>query len=65
MVASPNPATEVTGATVLAFGVVLDRVVLDLSADPIDLTVALVDIPSVSRDETRIADGDLPTTRCR
>jgi succinyl-diaminopimelate desuccinylase len=30
--------------------------VLDLSADPIDLTVALVDIPSVSRDETRIAD---------
>ena len=29
---------------------------LDLHADPIDLTVALVDIPSVSRDETRIAD---------
>jgi succinyl-diaminopimelate desuccinylase len=30
--------------------------VLDLRADPADLTVALVDIPSVSRDERRIAD---------
>ncbi|WP_019200376.1 succinyl-diaminopimelate desuccinylase [Tsukamurella sp. 1534] len=29
---------------------------LDLAADPIDLTAALVDIPSVSRDEQRIAD---------
>lgn len=29
---------------------------LDLRADPIDLTTALVDIPSVSRDECRIAD---------
>lgn len=29
---------------------------LDLSADPIALTAALVDIPSVSRDERRIAD---------
>ena len=29
---------------------------LDLSADPIELTAALVDIPSVSRDERRIAD---------
>ncbi len=29
---------------------------LDLSADPIELTAALVDIPSVSRDEARIAD---------
>ncbi len=29
---------------------------LDLRADPIDLTTALVDIPSVSRDERRIAD---------
>lgn len=31
-------------------------VVLDLKADPIELTEALVNIPSVSRDETRIAD---------
>jgi succinyl-diaminopimelate desuccinylase len=30
--------------------------VLDLRADPIALTAALVDIPSVSRDEARIAD---------
>jgi len=30
--------------------------VLDLRADPIDRTAALVDIPSVSRDERRIAD---------
>lgn len=29
---------------------------LDLHADPADLTAALVDIPSVSRDEARIAD---------
>ena len=29
---------------------------LDLHADPVDLTAALVDIPSVSRDERRIAD---------
>lgn len=29
---------------------------LDLHGDPIDLTAALVDIPSESRDETRIAD---------
>lgn len=29
---------------------------LDLSADPIALTAALVDIPSVSRDERRLAD---------
>jgi succinyl-diaminopimelate desuccinylase len=31
-------------------------VVLDLHADPVALTAALVDIPSVSRDEARIAD---------
>ncbi|MCF8606527.1 succinyl-diaminopimelate desuccinylase [Gordonia sp. HY442] len=30
---------------------------LNLSADPIELTAALVDIPSVSRDETLIADA--------
>ena len=30
---------------------------LDLHADPIDLTAALVDIPSVSRDESLIADA--------
>ncbi|OZC59155.1 succinyl-diaminopimelate desuccinylase [Rhodococcus sp. 15-725-2-2b] len=29
---------------------------LELNADPIDLTAALVDIPSVSEDESRIAD---------
>ena len=31
--------------------------VLDLRGDPIELTAALVDIPSESRDEARIADG--------
>ena len=30
---------------------------LDLRADPVDLTAALVDIPSVSRDEAAIADA--------
>ena len=30
---------------------------LDLHADPVELTAALVDIPSVSRDETLIADA--------
>ena len=29
---------------------------LDLHADPVELTAALIDIPSVSRDERRIAD---------
>lgn len=32
-------------------------VVLDLTSDPVALTAALVDIPSVSRDERRIADA--------
>ena len=31
---------------------------LDLTADPIELTAALVDIPSVSRAEAEIADAD-------
>jgi succinyl-diaminopimelate desuccinylase len=31
--------------------------VLDLTTDPVELTAALVDIPSVSRDEQRIADA--------
>jgi succinyl-diaminopimelate desuccinylase len=31
-------------------------VALDLTADPIDLCAALVDVPSVSRDEARLAD---------
>lgn len=31
--------------------------VLDLRADPVELTAALVDIPSVSRDEARLADA--------
>lgn len=33
------------------------RDVLDLRADPVELTAALIDIPSVSRDEARIADA--------
>ena len=32
-------------------------IALDLRADPIDLTAALVDIPSVSHDEAAIADA--------
>ena len=30
---------------------------LDLTTDPVELTATLVDIPSVSRDEKRIADA--------
>ncbi|MFD5867446.1 succinyl-diaminopimelate desuccinylase [Corynebacterium sp. NPDC060344] len=33
------------------------RDVLDLLADPVDLTAALIDVPSVSRDEARLADA--------
>jgi len=51
IVASPKPAAEVTVDTVLAWSVVLD-----LRSDPDVLTAALIDIPSVSRDERRIAD---------
>ncbi|WP_026918332.1 succinyl-diaminopimelate desuccinylase [Gordonia shandongensis] len=35
----------------------MSTVRLDLTADPVELTAALVDIPSVSRDETLIADA--------
>src|SRR5215208_5985390 len=53
-VATPTPEAEVTEqkATRLAS----TGVGLDLRGDPIALTAALVDIPSVSRDEQRIAD---------
>ena len=34
-----------------------DTIRLDLVSDPVDLTAALVDIPSVSHDEERIADA--------
>ena len=36
---------------------------LDLRADPVELTAALIDIPSVSRDEARIADAVEAATR--
>jgi succinyl-diaminopimelate desuccinylase len=54
MVATPTPEAEVTAqkATRLAS----TGVGLDLRGDPIALTAALVDIPSESRDERRIAD---------
>ena len=54
MVATPTPEAEVTlqEATRLAS----TGVGLDLRGDPIALTAALVDIPSESRNEQRIAD---------
>jgi succinyl-diaminopimelate desuccinylase len=54
MVATPTPEAAVTlqKATRLA----LTGVGLDLRGDPIALTAALVDIPSESRNEERIAD---------
>jgi succinyl-diaminopimelate desuccinylase len=58
IVASPKPAAEVTVDTVLAWSVVLD-----LRSDPDVLTAALIDIPSVSRDERRIAD-EVETALC-
>jgi succinyl-diaminopimelate desuccinylase len=54
MVATPTPDAEVT--VVQATGLTSVGVGLDLRADPIELTAALVDIPSESRHEQRIAD---------
>src|SRR5690349_1374377 len=54
IVASPIPAAEVTA--IHATGLALSPVGLDLRGDPIVLTAALVDIPSESGDEARIAD---------
>ncbi len=54
-VASPTPAAEVTGLHGTG-RLALRPVGLDLRSDPIALTAALVDIPSESRHEARIAD---------
>jgi succinyl-diaminopimelate desuccinylase len=54
MVATPTPEAAVT--LVEATRLASTGVGLDLRGDPIALTAALVDIPSVSRDEQRIAD---------
>jgi succinyl-diaminopimelate desuccinylase len=51
MVARPIPAAEVTGLEIT-----VDAMGLNLHGDPVDLTAALVDIPSESRNEQRIAD---------
>jgi len=47
------PEAAVTGSTLPTH---YAGVVLDLRCDPIELTAALVDIPSESRQEERIAD---------
>ena len=52
-VASPIPEAAVTCPTLPTH---YAGVVLDLRGDPIELTAALVDIPSESRQENRIAD---------
>src|SRR5947209_7076939 len=52
-VASPMPEAAVTGPTLPTH---YAGIVLDLRGDPIELTAALVDIPSESRHEQRIAD---------
>lgn len=60
---SVRPAVEAGSVTLSCAGqrCFYDEIVstprLDLSADPIALTAALVDIPSVSRDESQIADA--------
>ena len=54
-VASPTPAAEVTGFHGTG-RLALNPVGLDLRSDPIALTAALVDIPSESGHEARIAD---------
>src|ERR1700736_4551487 len=54
-VASPTPAAEFTGLHGTG-RLALSPVGLDLRSDPIALTAALVDIPSESRREARIAD---------
>ena len=56
-VANPIPAAEVTVLHASRWlGPLAWSVVLDLTADPVALTAALIDIPSVSRGEARIAD---------
>jgi len=52
IVARPMPEAAVTGPTVPTH---YAETVLDLHADPVELTAALVDIPSESRHEERIA----------
>src|ERR1700722_6376976 len=52
-VASPIPEAAVTRPTLPTY---YAETVLDLRGDPIELTAALVDIPSESRHEERIAD---------
>ena len=52
-VATPIPEAAVTCSTLPTY---YAGVVLDLRGDPIELTAALVDIPSESRHEERIAD---------
>jgi succinyl-diaminopimelate desuccinylase len=57
-VASPTPYAPVTFAVLTAVNgnVLAVADTLHLSADPVDLTAALVDVPSVSGDEADLAD---------
>ena len=54
---TPGPAAADTAGPTAgeSAATAVDR--LDLRADPVELTAALIDIPSVSRDEARIADA--------